>query len=112
MERQSVPEMEKLYSLVLFRKNIRLYLPESFEWLILTSGVVADKEIAEILREPESHIESQDYFSWERYFTELLGRKTEGTYLHYEKNRLNPVYLHEKNKKLILDSMKGIEISS
>lgn len=46
-----------------------MYLPESFEWMILNAGVVQEKEIMEILKEPEKYIESQKYFSWERFFT-------------------------------------------
>lgn len=104
------PEMEKLYRFVQERKNIKLYLPESFEWIILNSGIIKEKEITEILEEPEEYIESQEYFSWERFFTNLLAKKTEGTYLKYQKSKLNPVYLHEKNKRMILDSILGIEI--
>lgn len=29
------PEMEKLYSLAEQKKNVKMYLPESFEWMIL-----------------------------------------------------------------------------
>ena len=46
-----------------------MYLPESFEWMILNVGVVQEKEIMEILKEPEKYIEGQKYFSWERFFT-------------------------------------------
>ena len=33
--------------------NIGLYFPESFEWMVLKSGVLRDVEIEEILEEPE-----------------------------------------------------------
>ena len=56
-------------------------------------------------------IDSQEFFSWERYFTKLLVQKTEMTYLKYQKAKLNPVYLHEKNKRTILDSIKGVEFN-
>lgn len=102
------PEMEKLYSLAEQKKNIKMYLPESFEWMILNAGVVQEKEIMEILKEPEKYIESQKYFSWERFFTNLLIEKTDGTYMKYQKSKLNPVYLHEKNKRMILSSARGI----
>ena len=32
-----------------------MYLPESFEWMILNAGVVQEKEIMEILKEPEKY---------------------------------------------------------
>ena len=35
----------------------------------------------------------------------------ETTYLKYQKVRLNPVYLHEKNEKIILDSIKGVKFN-
>ena len=85
-----------------------MYLPESFEWMILNAGVVQEKEIMEILKEPEKYIESQKYFSCERFFTNLLIEKTDGTYMKYQKSKLNPVYLHEKNKRMILSSARGI----
>ena len=46
------------------------------------------------------------------YFTELLIKYTEGTYLKYRKSTLNKVYLHEKNKKYILESIKEIEFKT
>lgn len=84
---------------------IKLYLPESFEWIILSSGLVEDKEVKGILEAPENYIESQTYFSWERFFTKLLVDKTEGTYLKYQKSKLNLAYLHEKNKRIILEKL-------
>lgn len=103
-------EMEKLYGLAQENANIKLYLPESFEWIILKSGLISSKELSKILIEPENYIESEKYFSWERYFTHLLIHMTEGTYLKYQKSKLNPVYLHEKNQKQILDSIEGVEL--
>ena len=62
-----------------------------------------------ILDSPEEYIESEKYFSWERFFTKLLIDKTENTYLKYKKSRLNESYLHDRNKKMILESIKGIK---
>ena len=33
------------------------------------------------------------------------------TYMKYNKNKLNPVYLHEKNKDVILKSIEGIVLT-
>lgn len=104
------PEMNRLFSQATKKKNIHLYLPESFEWIILNSGLINGKEIRTILEEPEKHIDSKDFFSWERYFTRLLMEKTEGSYLQYRKSELNETYLHEKSKKQILRSIKGIKL--
>lgn len=101
------PEMDALYKTALKNSNIKLYLPESFEWIILSSGLLEDKEVKAILDAPENYIESQTYFSWERYFTKLLVDKTEGTYLKYQKSKLNPAYLHEKNKRIIRNQLEN-----
>ena len=87
------PHMEKVHQLLLRKNAVQLYLPESFEWLILSSGALQDSEVKTILDDPSDHIESCEHFSWERYFTQLLINKTKGTYLQYSKASLNPVYL-------------------
>ncbi len=86
-------QMEKVYQILLRRPQIQLYLPESFEWLILSAGVLRDTEVASILENPSDYIESCENFSWERYFTRLLTEKTAGTYMRYSKVKLNPVFL-------------------
>lgn len=103
-------EMEKMISLMADQKKVFLYLPESFEWIILKAGVLEDREIKEILAEPEKYIESQKYFSWERFFTDLLIHKTENTYLKYGKRLLNPAYLNEKIQNKIIAVMENIII--
>ena len=54
--------------------NVHLFLPESFEWLILKSDLVDGKEVKEIL-------------------TVCLQYMTKGTFLQYQKSALNSVYL-------------------
>ena len=103
-------EMDRVMRLMESRKNIVLYLPESFEWLILRSGLLEDTEVDEILKSPENHVESQQYFSWERYFTAVLMQKTSDSYLKYTKSKLNPVYLQEHEKKAILSEMSRIQL--
>lgn len=101
-------EMQILYELVKAHDNIALYLPESFEWLLLKANIIPGKEINDILEKPEDYIQSQLYFSWEQFFTKLLVDKTSDTYFKYQKKKLNEVYLHEKNKKAILREIRGI----
>ena len=103
------PEMDRLYKYALQKKNIHLYFPESFEWLILQSGLIQGKDIQAILKNPEDYIDGREYFSWERYFTGLLIEKTKDSYLKYNKTKLTETYLHEKNKKRILNSIKGVK---
>ncbi len=101
-------EMDRVMKLVHKKKGVVLYLPESFEWLILQSGVVKKEGLRDILIKPADFIESEDYFSWERFFSQLLVELTEGTYLKYTKRKLNKVYLQKEIALKILLQMDGI----
>jgi len=103
------PEIERVLSLK-NAKNIMLFLPESFEWIILRSGVVKDTEINAILEKPYDYIESGKYFSWERFFTDVLTEKTKGTYLKYDKSQLNKSYINLNEKNAILGVMPEIKL--
>lgn len=99
-------ELEKVYRLMEQRPGkITLYLPESFEWLVLKSGVLGSQTPREILVNPAVYIESSLYFSWEQYFTDLLVHLTQETVLRYNKGKLNPAYLQSTNVEKILDAM-------
>lgn len=89
------PEMERVDRLREQGFHLLLFLPESFEWLILKSALINEGEVSRILEQPEDFIESREYFSWERFFTDLLRRKTNRTYLHYDKAEINPAYLQD-----------------
>ncbi len=97
-------EMGELYRYIKKHPEVSLYLPESFEWLILKSGLIDGNRIVDILQHTEDYLESSDFFSWERFFTKLLISETEGTYLQYSKQKLNEVYLNAKEKEQILSS--------
>ena len=99
-------ELEKIYKLQeVSTGKIRLYLPESFEWLLLKSGILGNRTPHDILADPAAHIESRDFFSWEQFFTAFLVDLTRDTYLQYSKHRLNPVYLHPVNIEKLLEAM-------
>lgn len=98
------PEMERIVSLRK-RKDLILYLPESFEWLVLKADLLKDKEVKTILDTPAEFIESSRYFSWERFFTELLTERSAGTYLQYGKSKLNPVYLQKHEMEQVAANM-------
>lgn len=83
--------------------------PESFEWIVLKSGLIDDREIRKILETPELFIDSKKYFSWERFFTNLLIEKTKKSYLQYRKSAINKTYLHSKNKEKILNCIEAIQ---
>ena len=101
------PEMERAISLKR-AKNVVYFLPESFEWLILKSGLVAKNEIKQILDKPYDFIESEQYLSWEQFFTKLLVDKAKDSPLAYKKRTLNPAYLHSKNKNAIMNTTEEV----
>lgn len=103
------PEIEKIMKLLKVKHNITLYLPESFEYVILQSGVLKDRELDLILESPSEFIESKEYFSWERYFTDLLIKRTAGSYLKYSKSILNPKYLQDNILDKILTVMERVD---
>ena len=104
-------EMAKISVLMGMHKNIYLYLPESFEWLILKSGIIDNNEMKNILAAPYEYIESRQYFSWERFFTALLIERTADTYLNYTKKILNPSYLNKKIAAKILKVIEHIQLN-
>lgn len=82
-----------MYDLMLGQAD--LFLPESFEWLLLHSPVFAkNKEIRALLQSPESII-STNYQSWEEFFTEYLTQITHGKEYQYSKRKINPCYLKQ-----------------
>ena len=87
-------------------ENVHLYLPESFEWMILNSGIAHSPQgqlpITSILENPSIYIESEKYFSWELFFTDLLIHFTVNTPFQYKKPQINPIYLIEENVHKIL----------
>jgi hypothetical protein len=95
-------EMDRIVKILDSTVGKAIFLPESFEWLILKSEIIKDKEVETILHEPSNFIESQDYMSWERYFSALLIAKTKDTYLHYAKGSLNDAYKTKNNQNKIL----------
>ncbi|ADU24260.1 hypothetical protein [Ruminococcus albus] len=101
-------EIDRVMKLIHDADNVILYLPESFEWLILKSGLIDGTRIQEMLANPENYILSDKYFSWEQYFTALLIDETKDTFLSYSKKKLNPVYLHEIEKSKIVNAMDKI----
>ena len=102
-------EIDRVLQLIKGRKNIAIYLPESFEWMILSSGILKKSEADKIINAPYDYIESSEYFSWERFFTAVLIDMTKDTYLAYAKKKLNPAYLTQPVKNEILAQIEKIE---
>ena len=82
--------------------QITICLPESFEWLILQSGLLPISGLQEMLENPGRQIESADFFSWEQFFTSYLVQHSAGTYYAYSKNKLHSFYTVRDNAEKIV----------
>ena len=77
--------------------EVTVCLPESFEWLLLSSGVVKADGVEENLASPENYVDSAKYMSWEQFFTSVLSDATKGTPLAYNKGRIAEGFLAPAN---------------
>lgn len=92
-------------------RRISLWLPESFEYLILKSGVFKSEKLIQILNHISDYVECEKYESWEIFFTELLVMMTADSNEKYSKNILNEYYLQdwivEKIKSQLPEEIKS-----
>ena len=73
--------------------DLSIYLPESFEWLLLRSGVLSGENLEDVLEHPERYIESAEFFTWERFFTDYIRDITKDDEIRrYSKSRLADYY--------------------
>ncbi len=84
-------------------RRISLWLPESFEYLILKSGVLKSDKIEQILNDIPEYVECEKYESWENFFTDILVIMTADGIEKYSKSTLNTYYLQD----WIVDKIKG-----
>ena len=90
-------------------RKVAIFLPESFEWVILSSSVVTIDDTLK-LSNPELFADSVDFMSWEQYFTDLLVEMTKNSdYQKYNKRKLAAYYNQERVEREIIDSIKGID---
>ena len=101
------PQMNDIYRLMQEDSTkFSLYLPESLEWLLLKADLLGQPDIIEILQHPADFIESSEFFSWERFFTNLLEQRTKDiSYMRYDKAKLPEFYLQEENLEKIIAEM-------
>ena len=101
------PQMNDIYRLMQEdNAKFSLYLPESLEWLLLKADLLGQPDIIEILQHPADFIESSEFFSWERFFTNLLEQRTKDiSYKRYDKAKLPEFYLQEENLEKIIAEM-------
>ena len=85
-----------------FPDKITICLPESFEWLILQSGLLDIPGLQEMLDDPGRSIDSRQYFSWENFFEDYLVQQTAGTHYAYSKSQLHSFYTVRENSGRIV----------
>lgn len=101
-------QMNRIEHLMKKNKFLHLYLPESFEWLLLRSGIFRNSQVKDMLLHVAEYVESREYFSWEQFFTDYLTRISRDSYLQYSKKKLNENYLQGTVKNRILESINKI----
>ncbi len=97
------PEITQVAYKIKKNPNANLLLPESFEWMILRSGLIKASGLNDILDAPYDYIDSEDYVSWERFFTAKLIELTQRTVWAYRKDKIGYAYLSDHSKKAIVD---------
>lgn len=80
--------------------NNVIYAPESFEYLILNSGLVDVP--GTITGETYKYADSTKYMSWEEFYTSYLIRVSADSVYRYSKNRLGSAYKTEGAIKRII----------
>jgi len=96
------------YSEAQHNQRISIWMPESFEYLILASGLIQATELGRILDNTSDYVEAKEYESWEQYFTQLLVSLTKGEVNEYSKTVLNEYYLQEKNRNKIIEDFPEV----
>ena len=80
-------------------KQIVLYAPESFEYLLLKSELTGSTY--HITEETYEYADSRKYFSWEEFYTDYLVQNTKDTIYQYSKKKLSLAYLTTGSMKRI-----------
>ncbi len=88
------PQMQECMEMVSTSSNtVSIYAPESFEYLILKSGIIEVPKT--ILEETWNYADSVKYFSWEEFYTHYLSENTRNQVGQYSKSKLNGYYKTE-----------------
>lgn len=84
-----------------------IFLPESFEYLILKSNILKLSGIEDEIENTHMYAETSEHFSWERYFSARLEKATENTRKRYKKKKLYDYYKTNYAVKNIVKTMKS-----
>lgn len=84
------------------RDTMAICLPESFEWLLLASGLLHSDVVDKALEDPSAQVDSVAFSSWEQFFTQLLKQEAAGTPFAYRKNALPDAFKVPKNADKVM----------
>ena len=103
------PEMSKVYEWLEWQPDHAIFAPESFEYLILASGV--DNAPNAIVERTYDFADSCQYMSWEQFYTDYLIQLTARRNHPYQKRKLAGFYLTKGNLGKILRQLPpGLKI--
>jgi hypothetical protein len=89
-------------------QRVSIWWPESFEFLILSSGLFETESLNKVLKNPSDFVECREYESWEQFFTALLISITKETMYPYSKQRLDEWYCQPKNMRKIVERFPDV----
>lgn len=101
-------EMSKLIQFIEEKGNLVLFLPESFEYILLNSKLFQMTDVKEKLAKTYEYADSINFMSWERYYTALIVEITKNEIYKYSKEKLNSYFLSEKNIGIIIEGLPEI----
>ncbi len=88
------------------KKDCVIYAPESFEYILLCSNILdVDRKI---LDETYNYANSNEYISWERFYSKYLVDISQGTIYKYNKGKLNSSYLTAGSIEKIVDQLPDL----
>ena len=95
-------EMQKCMELSFgSREGVSIFAPESFEYLILKSGIIEVPKA--VIDETWNYADSVRFFSWEEYYTYYLSDVTRNEISQYSKKKLNEYYKTKGNLERICE---------
>ena len=84
------------------RDTVTVCLPESFEWLLLRSGVISGLDAKAVLQEPEAFADSEKFKSWEDFFYKYLRDKTGNSVFRYDKDCIPEAFCRGSNSAKVM----------
>lgn len=84
------------------RDTVTVCLPESFEWLLLSSGVISRLDVKAVLETPEAFVNSEKFKSWEDFFYKYLRDKTGNSVFHYDKDCIPEAFCRGSNSAKVM----------